>query len=141
MEVILCRHWIRVWKGSRRSLDSEQKGNIHLICWKSKFWYDSRLFHHIFSFGRKIAKIDHVCLSVLPSAWNSWAPTGNIFVNFYIGLFFQNIHEFCYWIIFSKYSRIWIMDNFFEIFTNFDIGLFFPNIMNFDIGLLFSKYS
>ena len=30
-------------------------------------------------------------MSVRPSAWNCWAPTGRIFVKFGIGLFFQNL--------------------------------------------------
>ena len=91
-EGILCRHWIR------RGMVSAQKRNIHSLCWKSKYWHDSGLFDHIFSLSRKIAKSEHwfshVCLSILPSSWNSWAATGRIFVYFDIGLFFRNIYEF-----------------------------------------------
>jgi hypothetical protein len=44
---------------------------------------------------RKLAKsnyyIRHVCLSVLPSAWNNLASTGRIFIKFDIWRFFKNL--------------------------------------------------
>jgi hypothetical protein len=56
-------------------------------------WRDKPL---IFRRVRKIAKGDYylrdVCLSVRPSAWNNSAPTGRIFIIYYIwGFFFENL--------------------------------------------------
>jgi hypothetical protein len=35
--------------------------------------------------------LDTLCLSVCPSAWKNHAPTGQIFMKFYTGLFFENL--------------------------------------------------
>jgi len=46
----------------------------------------------IFRRVRKIAEgelLDSSCLSVYPSAWNNWAPTGRIFMKFDIQVFFR----------------------------------------------------
>jgi len=38
-----------------------------------------------------IRLIISVCLSVPPSAWNNWAPTGRIVVKLDVRLFFENL--------------------------------------------------
>ena len=36
---------------------------------------------------KKNIKVCHICLSVRPSAWNSWAPTGWLFMKFNVCVF------------------------------------------------------
>jgi hypothetical protein len=81
------------WKWPRT-----EKRNV-LDLWKthikSSYPLETWVYAPVFRCIRRIAKIDyelrHVCPSLRPSAWNNSTPTGQIFMKFDIGGFFENL--------------------------------------------------
>jgi len=66
--------------------------------WKSNFvflWLDSSK-HSSLGASRNYKKriLASFCLSVLPSAWNNWAPTGQISLKFCVEIFSKNFRTF-----------------------------------------------